>query len=171
MNFTDIQYFLIAAEEMSFTRAAERLHITQQSLSGRIAKLEQQLEVRLFERGNPMILTEAGAFFQERAKVIYSMQEQTLEGLDDIRDFRRGSLKIGILNNQGAHVLPETITKFHKIYPQIKLHFLEAPSLALQEALQKGQINLAIDYSVRGRRSQSRKRTIIYRTICSGSSE
>ena len=60
MNITGLQYFLVTAEEMNFSRAAQRLFISQQSLSGSIQRLEKQYGVQLFERKPVLRLTEAG---------------------------------------------------------------------------------------------------------------
>ena len=64
MNLRSLEYFLAAAEELNFTRAAERLFITQQALSSHISKLEEYYGVRLFDRGIPMTLTDAGRALQ-----------------------------------------------------------------------------------------------------------
>ena len=64
MNLLNLEYFLIAAEELNFTRAAKRLHIAQQSLSNHIAKLEDHFGTPLFDRNPPMSLTPAGGMFQ-----------------------------------------------------------------------------------------------------------
>ena len=63
MNLRNLEYFLVAAEELNFTRAADRLFITQQSLSHHIQKLESEFGTPLFERTPPMTLTPAGACF------------------------------------------------------------------------------------------------------------
>ena len=68
MNLLNLEYFLIAAEELNFTRAAKRLHIAQQSLSNHIAKLEDHFGTPLFDRNPPMSLTPAGACFRRYAQ-------------------------------------------------------------------------------------------------------
>lgn len=148
MNFIDLQYFIAAAEEMSFTKAADKMHITQQSMSGRIAKLEEHLDVRLFDREPNLMLTEAGTYFYQKALSLCSLHRQTIDGLEDIKDFRRGSLTIGILREQGIHVLPRVLPEFHKKYPQIRLHLVEDSADTVKKLLYNGQISLAFGYSL-----------------------
>ena len=68
MNLLNLRYFLVAAEELNFTRAARRLYISQQSLSGHILKLENYFGVELFDRSPPMTLTSAGTCLMRYAK-------------------------------------------------------------------------------------------------------
>ena len=63
MNFLNLKYFIVTAEEMNFTKAAKRLFISQQSLSNHIAKLEDYFGVQLFDRNTPLTLTDAGKAF------------------------------------------------------------------------------------------------------------
>lgn len=78
MNFLNLQYFLVAAEERSFTRAARRLHISQQSLSGHISRLERHFGVPLFTRGVRLLgLTPAGECLRVRARVLLAQWDQT----------------------------------------------------------------------------------------------
>ena len=60
INFLNLEYFLVAAEELSFTKAARRLFISQQSLSSHIANMEKELDIALFHRTSPLTLTYAG---------------------------------------------------------------------------------------------------------------
>lgn len=81
MNFSNLQYFLIAAEELNFTRAAKRLYITQQSLSAHISKLEAYFGVPLFIRGVRLGLTPAGELLQRRATELLSLWDRTCHEL------------------------------------------------------------------------------------------
>ena len=85
MNFRNLQYFLAAAEEKNFTHAARRLYISQQSLSGHVAKLEEELGVPLFERGPELKLTYAGERFQPKDTdndLSYSVLTSTAESIN-----------------------------------------------------------------------------------------
>ena len=78
MNFRNLQYFLAATEEKNFTHAARRLYISQQSLSGHVAKLEEELGVPLFERGPELKLTYAGERLALIARQICSLEQEIL---------------------------------------------------------------------------------------------
>ena len=76
MNFLNLYYFNITAEELSFTKAAKRLFITQQSLSNHISRLENEFGVTLFNRTQPMTLTEAGqSLYQSIRSLLYQKQQ------------------------------------------------------------------------------------------------
>ena len=77
MNFQNLEYFLTTASEGNITRAAERLHVSQQALSNQIARLEQELGCKLFERKQNLVLTYAGLQFKASAEKILDIQRQT----------------------------------------------------------------------------------------------
>ena len=70
INFLNLEYFLVAAEELNFTKAARKLYISQQSLSNHIANLEKEFDVVLFNRTSPLTLTYAGQALQSRARAL-----------------------------------------------------------------------------------------------------
>ena len=84
MNFLNLEYFIIIAEERSFSRASERLYISQQSLSEHIKKLEASLGVTLFIRGRTLALTEAGECFLQGAKEILATRDQMLRNISSL---------------------------------------------------------------------------------------
>lgn len=84
INFLNLQYFLVLCEEMNFRRAAQKLHITQQSLSGHINKLETSFGVPLFDRKQPLTLTPAGMYLRKRAAEFLAMQDDLQKELLDI---------------------------------------------------------------------------------------
>ena len=86
MNFVDLSCFVMAAEEMNFTRAAKRLYISQQSLSRHIAKLEEHYGVRLFDRSAPLTMTREGNLLLKHARAILDEENQIKEELQDLRE-------------------------------------------------------------------------------------
>ena len=101
MNFLNLQYFCVAAEELSFTKAAKRLFISQQSLSSHISRLEEEFGVALFNRSQPVTLTQAGECLYQNSQLLLYQKNQTEKALQDIRDFRRGELTIGASTSRG----------------------------------------------------------------------
>ena len=89
-SLTSLKCFAAAAEELNFTRAAKRLFISQQALSSHISKLEEYYGVRLFDRGIPMTLTDAGRALQKHAREILSSVDDYAREVQDIKNFRQG---------------------------------------------------------------------------------
>ena len=148
MNFLNLKYFIVAAEEMNFTKAAKRLYISQQSLSNHIAKLEEYFGVQLFDRNTPLTLTVAGQRLLKNAQLIMDVKKQTELELQDIRDFRSAELTVGIPNARGSVMLPPLITRFHREFPQVQLHLMEKTSLEITDALYKGKVDLTIGFEL-----------------------
>ena len=117
MNLLNLEYFLVAAEEMNFTRAAKRLYIAQQSLSNHIARLEDSLGVELFDRTPPMTLTPAGLCLLRYAKQFQISLDDLKRELQDIKDCKSSELTLGITQGRGAIYLPILLPRFQAEYP------------------------------------------------------
>lgn len=146
MNLLSLEYFLVAAEEMNFTKAANRLYITQQSLSGHIKKLEEYFGCPLFDRGSPLSLTKEGRGLQQAARRLLSSAADLEKEIQDIRDLRNGELLIGITRNRGALYLPPILSAFHRQFSNIKLTIFEGNSQETEIALERAQIDLLVGY-------------------------
>lgn len=146
MNFLNLEYFMVAAEEMNFTKAAKRLYISQQSLSNHIAKLEEHFGVQLFDRGVPLTLTAAGQSLYVNARTILDAKKQTEVKLQDIKDFKSADLTIGVPNTRGAIILPPLLSELHNKFPQVRMHLFEGTSSEITEALYKGKIDLTLGF-------------------------
>ena len=96
MNFQNLEYFLTVAEEMNVTRAARRLHISEQALSRQIGKLEGELDVKLFERTPRFTLSPAGKRLKAAAEPIGNIHRQLHLELDDLNSNNTGELRIGV---------------------------------------------------------------------------
>ena len=86
INFLNLEYFLAAAEELNFTRAAKRLYISQQSLSNHISNMEKEFDVVLFNRTSPLTLTYAGQALKVRARELLDLKDETYREIADIKD-------------------------------------------------------------------------------------
>lgn len=146
MNFMSLQCFLIATEEMNFTKAAKRLYISQQSLSTHIAKLEEYYGVQLFDRNFPLTLTKAGEVFFQYAQELLDIKKQSEQALQDVKDFRNTDLKIGISHYRSNAMLPALLPQYHRLYPHVRLNLREGKLAEITEALYKGQVDLIIGY-------------------------
>lgn len=144
INFLNLEYFLTAAEELNFTRAAKRLYISQQSLSNHISNMEKEFDVELFERTTPLTLTYAGKVLRKKARCILDLREETYQEIADIRDFSRGQLIIGVSHTRGRKILPEILPVYKERFPGIQLHLKEGNSAALDADLLHGDVDLIV---------------------------
>jgi len=144
MTFSSLDYFIMVARERSFTKAAERLHITQQTLSSHIAALEKEVGCQLLVRHIPLELTYAGEVFWQYALEIQKKRAAMLQELGDIAHNEKGRLRIGISHTRGHTIMPQIITCFQQRYPLVQIQLAEATNDALHAKLAGGEIDLAI---------------------------
>lgn len=145
INFLNLEYFLVAAEELNFTKAAKRLFISQQSLSNHISNMEREFDVVLFNRTTPLTLTYAGQALKAKARKILELKEETYRELSDIKDFSVGQLTIGLSHTRGRIILPEILPIYKERFPNIDLRLVEGNSSRLAMDLLHGDIDLIID--------------------------
>lgn len=144
MNFSSFDYFLALARERSYTRAADVLHITQQSLSAAIAALERELGCTLVVRRTPLELTYAGRVFLQYAERFHQMRGEMQRTFCDIAENQRGELRVGIAYTRGRAILPAILPAFRAQYPNVRVVLIEKTNQALRKLLDDGQIDLAI---------------------------
>jgi LysR family transcriptional regulator, hydrogen peroxide-inducible genes activator len=145
MELRQLQYVLQIAAEKNFSRAAEKLHIAQPSLSQQLSKLEKEIGVLLFRRStNSVELTHAGAVFVERAQMILDMANQLVKEMDDISHMRKGKLTVGSLPITGAHVLPLVLPTFRELYPEIEVSLVEDTTARLEALTASGQTDISL---------------------------
>lgn len=142
MNFHSLDYFLVLAREKNFTRAAEVLHITQQSLSSHIAGLEKELGCTLLVRRTPLELTYAGRTFLRYAESIGQTRQAMEREFCDISENQKGELRVGIAYTRGRAIMPHLIPAFQRQYPNVEITLLEGSNDAIQKALLSGGIDL-----------------------------
>jgi len=145
MDFRQLQYMLKVAEEKSFSKAAQKLYIAQPSLSQYIQKLELQLGVQLFDRStSPLRLTYAGELYVETAKNILDLKDQLTNQMEDISNFKKGRLTIGLSPFRSAYIMPRILPRFHEKFPGIEVVLIEGNSVKLEELAIKGTTDISI---------------------------
>jgi LysR family transcriptional regulator, benzoate and cis,cis-muconate-responsive activator of ben and cat genes len=145
MNLRTLQYFVVLAEELNFSRAAERLHVAQPALSQQIRSLEERLGAQLVDRGSrPLRLTEAGSYLCTEARQILSSCEQAALGAREIGLGARGWLSIGFTRSSMYSVLPPALKAFHQAYPQVELKLFEMLTEEQGDALRDRRIHVGI---------------------------
>ncbi len=147
MNFTTLRYFMITAEELNITHAANRLFISQQALSGHITKLERELGVTLFDRTPSLSLTYAGRQLQLYAAQAVNLERQIYQTIGDIRDDRQGELRVGISHTCGRAILPSILPGFRCEHPMVNLILQETTSDEMEEAMRQGKLDIMIDFT------------------------
>lgn len=145
MELRQLRYFIAVAEELNFSRAAKRLHITQPPLSMQIQNLENELEVVLFNRTNRSVeLTEAGIrFYQDIVKIIDSL-ESSIENVKRIHRGKLGSLRVGFVGSATYDILPAVLRDFRQQYPDVQVHLSELSTPAQLEALRQNEIDVGV---------------------------
>lgn len=144
MNFLNLEYFLVAAEELNFTRAAKRLFISQQSLSGHILKLEEYFGVPLFDRTPPLTLTNEGICLYKRGKELLQMREDLVKEIRDINDFSYSDLTVACPFAIGRAILPQILPEFARRFPKVNLHVLEGSTESVEASLLEGRADLLL---------------------------
>lgn len=154
MNSRQLLYAIKLSETRNFSQVAEHLNISQPALSKQILSLEQELGVRLFDRGTvPMTVTPAGECFIQEAKELLYREDQLKRSMEDFRSGERGSLVIGISPFRCLYLIPSIIQKVRERFPGIRITLHEVASDVLRKEAAEGKydfavINLPVDDSV-----------------------
>lgn len=146
MNFLSMDYFAMVAHERSFTRAAEQLHITQQTLSAHIAALEKELGSQLLLRRTPLELTYPGQVFLEYALDFQRKYRQLGRDFADLAGEEKGCVRIGIGTVRGRSILPPVIQAYQRQRPKVDIRIFEGCGDNFGDELVKGALDLAIGY-------------------------
>ncbi|MDO9616741.1 MAG: LysR family transcriptional regulator [Pseudomonas sp.] len=145
MDLATLNAFIAIAELGSFSEAAERLHLTQPAVSKRIASLEQQLSVRLFDRlGREVSLTEAGRALLPRAYQILNVLDDTRRALTNLNGEISGRLTLATSHHIGLHRLPPLLRAFTRAHPQVALDIQFLDSEVAYEEVLHGRAELAV---------------------------
>ena len=145
MDIPALQAFLAVAESGSFSRAAERIYLTQPAISKRIATLEKELDVRLFDRiGRGIHLTPAGEALLTRARHVLKELEDVKRGIANLSGAIAGELLVATSHHIGLHRLPGLLKRFHETYTQVRLNLQFMDSEKACQAVARGDLELAI---------------------------
>lgn len=141
----DMRAFFAIVEEGNISHAAQRLNVAQPALSRQMKRLEEKLNVKLFERGSRRIrLTEAGRVLCNRVESILGMVDGTVREITEIGTGAKGVIRIGTITTSGAMILPELISDFHKIYPNVTFEIWESEGARIIELLDNHMVEIAI---------------------------
>jgi DNA-binding transcriptional LysR family regulator len=150
MDFDHLKTFLEVSRQKSFSRAAEKLHVTQPSISAQIRSLETSLGHRLLERGGGKVtLTAAGRVFEPFAESCLTRLNHMALTLADLERMPRGSLTVSANESTALYVLPVFFSKFGKQYPRVSLNIIRAErsrtlELVLDREVEFGVVSLPL---------------------------
>ncbi len=145
MEVRVLRYFLAIAREENMTRAAERLHVSQPSLSKEIKKLEDELGHELFIRTNKnMQLNDEGMLLRKRAEDIIAMVDKTAGEFSQLNNIIGGEVRIGCAESYLIKHLARSVKSFKEKYPGFRFHILSGDTEPVAERLDRGLLDLAV---------------------------
>jgi LysR family transcriptional activator of glutamate synthase operon len=145
MHVEDLEWFVSLAETQHMTQAAERLHITQPTLSRSLARLEQEIGAPLFDRVNRRLrLNPAGEVLLQHARRSLLELRTATEQIGSLRDPDRGTVRLGFLHSVATWLAPELIRTFRAVAPNVQFILTQAASYELTTLLDEGRVDLAV---------------------------
>ncbi len=145
MTITQLQYVLAVAEFRNFTVAAEKSFVTQPTLSMQVQKLEDELDVQIFDRSKkPIGITDAGQKIVDQARNIVNEASRIRDIVDQEKGFIGGTFTLGIIPTVMPTLLPMFLKNFVSRYPKVRLVIREQNTEALIENLKEGHLDAAI---------------------------
>lgn len=146
MDLSELEYFLMVAEELNFTRAAQKLHVSQPTLSRQIAHMEDVLGVTLLKRNNKILeLTEEGYLLKRRAQEIIELYAKTAQEIKhNSSENIEGTISIGIGVLKSVTLLITMIGEFRKKYPLVKFDILTITADVASEKIEQGLLDMGV---------------------------
>jgi LysR family hydrogen peroxide-inducible transcriptional activator len=145
MTLTELRYIVAVARERHFGRAAEACFVSQPTLSVAIKKLEDELEVKLFERGSSEVsVTPLGEEIVRQAQSVLEQSQAIREIAKRGKDPLAGALRLGIIYTIGPYLLPDLVKQAIELFPQMPLVLQENFTVKLLEMLRAGELDAAI---------------------------
>ena len=143
LEFRNLRTFRVVADNLSFSKAAKQLFLAQSSVSAQIRSLEEELDLKLFDRiGRRVLITDAGLKLYEYAR---RMEEMAAEIRSEVTGAKNvhGSLTIRIPDTLATVYMPRVVDRFYHDNPRVNLNFINCSDLQLREELNSGRIDLA----------------------------
>ncbi|MEU0165206.1 LysR substrate-binding domain-containing protein [Streptomyces iakyrus] len=145
MELRQLEYFVAVAEERNFTRAAERVHISQSGVSAQIRQLERELGAELFDRtARTVTLTDAGRAALDHARATLAAAGAVGQAVGEVTGLIRGTLVVGMVIGCTVTPLFDALAAFHRAHPRVEISLLEDNSDRLVEAVRLGTVDVAL---------------------------
>lgn len=144
MELRHLEYFMALYQELHFTKAAEKLNISQPTLSQQIRLLESEIGVPLFDRiGKKVFITKAGDILYHHCLRIFGELKQAHTAIEELKGLQKGTLSVGC---SGSHLLISSVVRFHTRYPGIKVSIIQLPTEEIKEQLLKNRLDIGIAF-------------------------
>ena len=136
LNFNQLRVFFYAAKNLNFTAAAKDLFITQPAVTAQVKAFEASCNLKLFKkRKRRVYLTGEGNALYAYAKKIFEFEKEIENAVEDMKELKRGNLRLGTTKTYARYFMPFIISSFHDAYPEIKIHLDEGSSLDMINSL------------------------------------
>lgn len=147
MEFRQLRYLMAVVQEANFTRASEKVFVSQSALSQQIQALEQDVGAILLDRSKRSIrLTAAGEVLYHHAQRIFLELEQAEVAIQELEGLQRGELRIGVVQTVNDYLMPMLASTFTNCHPQIKLSIEELPSDEIEIRLARGDLQVGVGF-------------------------
>ncbi|MEH7350493.1 LysR family transcriptional regulator [Gottfriedia acidiceleris] len=145
MELRELEFFIAICEELHFTRAAEKLGISQPALSRQIIALEDKLGVRLFDRlGKKIAITEAGKILQEESEKIFSNIKYIYEQIGELQKVKRGKLIIGAMSEELSQLASVIFLELHRMHPYLQMKIIMSDNI--EDRVIQNEIDIALTH-------------------------
>ena len=145
MNIRDLKYIVAVANEQHFGRAADKCNVSQPALSGQIKKLEEFLDVVIFERTNrSVMITQTGKEIVEKATQLLSLSEEIMQIAKLSKDPYSGEFKLGLISTIAPYLAPLVLPTIRKNLPNLEIILIEGLTDDIEKKLAAGELDAAI---------------------------
>ena len=145
MELRQLEYFVAVAEEANFTRAAERVHISQSGVSAQVRQLERELGADLIDRSNRSAkLTASGAAALAPARAALAAAAAVRQAVDDVNELMRGRLSVAMVTACTVAPFFDALAAFHRAHPGVEIELHEDNSDRMIEQVRAGLVDLAL---------------------------
>lgn len=145
MTLQQLQYIVALDDHRHFVRAAEACFVTQPTLTVQVRKLEEELDVDLFDRStHPIRTTEVGARVVAQARVVLRESEQLTALVDELHTGFNGTYRVGVIHTLAPYLMPLFLTRFAEAHPNVKLIIDERKTSRILKGLRRGELDLGI---------------------------
>lgn len=145
LNFNQLRIFYHTAKHLNYTAAANELFITQPAVTFQVKSFEEYCNLKLFKKkGRKVYLTDEGKTLYEYAERIFKFEKEIENVIDEMRELKRGVLRLGTTKAYARYFMPLMITTFHKNYPNIKIQLNEGGSAEMIYSLADFKIEVAV---------------------------
>lgn len=147
MELRQLRYLQAVVEEGNFTRAADRVFVSQSALSQQIQVLEQAVGTTLVDRSKRGVrLTAAGEILYQHALRVFSELEQATVAIQELEGLQRGELRVGVVQTVNDYLMPGLITDFAARFPQVKLMVEELTTEGIEAGLAQGALQVGLSF-------------------------